>query len=315
MPGERYLEIAREGARLALRHGCLIVEREGLPEVSVAIFELGAVVLAHPRCVISQPAMAALMDSNVPLLVCDDTFLPSGLMLPLRANALSSQRMQVQAAAKLPLRKRLWQSIVRAKVRAQAAALTGLHQNDGGLGGLARLVTSGDPANIEARAAQRYWPLLFRDDQFRRRFEADDQNRLLNYGYAILRACTGRAIAAAGLHPTLGLHHKSRDNPYCLADDLMEPYRPLVDAEVAVMAGERGRDCPLDTPSKQRLLELLELRLRTSAPEATMRTVSECIGTTAVSLARIFEEEAEGNTNARASQRGTIVYPDGLFAW
>ena len=95
----------------------------------------------------------------------------------------------------------------------------------------------------------------------------------------------------------------------------MEPYRPLVDAEVAVMAGERGRDCPLDASSKQRLLELLELRLRTSAPEAAMRTVSDCIGTTAVSLARIFEEEAAGNRGTRASQRGTIVYPEGLFAW
>lgn len=308
MPGDRFLEIAREPARLRLRDGCLVVEREGLPEVVVATLDLSAVVLAHPRCSISQPAMHALMEAGVPLLVCDDALMPSGLMLPLRANTRQSSRMLAQASASLPTRKRLWKRIVRAKVLAQAATLDGLHGDDGGLSALASRVRSGDPANVEATAAQRYWPLLFRDPDFRRRAEAPDQNRLLNYGYAVLRAAVARAICAAGLHPTIGLHHRSRDNPFCLADDLMEPYRPLVDAEVAKVVGEFGRDAALDTLTKRRLVELLDLRLRTTRAEPKMRTVSECIGMTAFSLVAAF-----GGTGKEPG--GELFYPLGLIEW
>lgn len=308
MPGDRFLEIARDPARLCLRHGCLVVQRDGLDDLPVAVFELSAVVLAHPQCTITQPAMNALMEAGVPLLVCDGSYLPSGMMLPLRANALQTQRMVAQASAKVPVKKRLWQHIVRAKIMAQAAILTGLHQDDGGLSLLVDQVRSGDPTNVESRAAVRYWPLLFRDPEFRRRFEADDQNRLLNYGYAIIRAAVGRAICAAGLHPSIGLHHHGRDNPFCLADDLMEPYRPLVDGEVAQMAGERGRDCPLDAAAKQRLVELLDLRLQVERGSAEMRTTSECICKTAFSLAATLCAPADAS-------RATVFYPLGLTEW
>jgi CRISPR-associated protein Cas1 len=308
MAGERFIEIAKDPARLCLRNGCLIVQRENSPDVSVAVFELSAVVLANPQCSITQPAMNALMEAGVPLLVCDASFLPSGMMLPLRANTLQTQRMIAQASAKLPVKKRLWQQVVRTKIRAQAAALLGLHGDDSGLPDLADLVRSGDPTNVEARAAARYWPLLFRDPLFRRRFELEDQNRLLNYGYAIIRAAVGRAICAAGLHPSIGLHHHGRENPFCLADDLVEPYRPLVDAEVAKMAGERGRDCPLDAASKQRLVELLELRLQTGRGEPDMRTVSECIGKTAFSLAAVFG-------GVRDADADRLFFPLGLTEW
>lgn len=308
MPGNRFIEIAKDPARLALRHGCIIIQRELQPEVSVAVFELSAVVLANPQCSITQPAINALMEAGVPLLVCDASFLPSGMMLPLRANVLQTQRMIAQASAKVPLKKRLWQQIVRMKIRAQAAALVGLHKDDGGLVSLTTLVRSGDPTNVEARAAARYWPLLFRDPEFRRRFDAEDQNRLLNYGYAILRASVGRAICAAGLHPSIGIHHHGRENPFCLADDLLEPYRPLVDAEVAAMAGERGRDCPLDGAAKSRLIGLLDLRLQAERGSADMRPVSECIGRTAFSLAEAF-----GGVRGGDSDR--VFFPVGLFEW
>lgn len=308
MPGDRFIEIAKDPAKVSLRHGCIVVWREGLPEAVVATFDLSAVVLAHPQCSITQPAMNALMEAGVPLLVCDGSFLPSGMMLPLSANTLQTQRMIVQAATKLPIKKRLWQQIVRTKIQAQGAALLGLHNDDGGLPAMANRVKSGDPMNVEATAAQRYWPLLFRDPEFRRRFEAPDQNRLLNYGYSILRAAVGRAVCAAGLHPSLGLHHKGRENPFCLADDLMEPYRPLVDSEVAKMAGERGRDCPLDGDSKRRLIELLDLRLQTARGTPDMRSVSECIGRTAFSLA-----EALGAT--RGGEADRLLYPVGLVEW
>jgi len=308
MPRERFIEIARDPARLSLRHGCLVVFRDGMPDVIVAITELSAVVLAHPQSSISQPAMNALMEHGVPLLVCDSSFLPSGLMLPMRANTLQTQRMIAQATAKQPITKRLWQQIVRVKIRAQATALIGLHADDGGLQALVKLVRSGDPTNIEARAAVRYWPLLFRDPVFRRRFDAEDQNRLLNYGYAIIRAAVGRAICAAGLHPSIGLHHHGRDNPFCLADDLMEPYRPLVDAEVAKLAGEHGRDCPLDSMSKQRLIEILDLRLQADRGKPDLRTVSECIGRTAYSLAEAFG-------GVRNAETDRLFFPVGLVEW
>lgn len=309
MARERFIEIARDPARLSLRHGCLIVQRDGVAEVSVALFELSAVVLAHPQCTITHPAMAALMDAGVPMLVCDASFLPCGMMLPINANTLQTQRMIAQASASLPLRKRLWKQIVQAKVQAQAAALEGLHQDDGGLRTLARSVKSGDPKNVEATAAQRYWPLLFRDPEFRRRLDADDQNRLLNYGYAILRAAVGRAACAAGLNPSIGLHHRSRGNAFCLADDLVEPYRPLVDGEVAAMVSVSGRDCPLEATAKERLVALLDLRLQVAVGSGDTAPVNECMGRTAFSLAAALG----GVRSDKGGDGMRVFYPLGLL--
>lgn len=303
--GDKVIEIAAGAAKVALRHGCLVVTREGTPETSVPVREVGVLILAHPQAIATTPALHALMTEGATVLVCDGACLPAGLMLPLRANALQTQRMLAQAAASLPLRKRLWQQIVKAKVRAQGATLAVLHGDDGGLAALARSVRSGDPANVEATAAQRYWPLLFRDPEFRRRFDADDQNRLLNYGYAILRAAMGRAVCAAGLHPTIGLHHKSRENPWCLCDDLMEPYRPLVDYEVACLAADYGRNCPLDAESKRRLMGILSMRIGVGTPPHTeSREVSDHLRRTAASLVQAFAGEAD-----------SLEYPHGLFAW
>lgn len=319
MPGTRFIEIARHSARLSLRSGCIVVSREGMPEATVAVFELAAVVLAHPQASISQPAMAALMAEGVPLLVCDGSLLPSGLMLPMSGNVLSARRMLAQAAATLPMKKRLWAQIVRAKVLAQATTLEGLWNDDAGLRALAREVRSGDPTNIEAQAAQRYWPMIFRDTEFRRRFEAQDQNRLLNYGYAVLRAAVARAICAAGLHPTLGVFHKGRENPFCLADDLMEPYRPLVDSEVAKLCGEFGRDCPLESPAKARLIELLDLRVQVRDNESAMRSVSECMFMTATSVCAAFEGAEKNTETVEAGERNAtqarVFYPVGLLRW
>ena len=150
----------------------------------------------------------------------------------------------------MPVCKRLWRQIVRAKIKAQAALLVELRGTDFGLGALVLRVRSGDPSNVEARAARRYWPHVFADLDFRRHRENEDQNILLNYGYAVLRAIIARAICAAGLHPSLGIHHHNRYNAFCLADDLMEPFRPAVDHAVAeymaharraVWAGTRGQ--------------------------------------------------------------------------
>lgn len=301
--GDRVIEIAFGAARISLRDGCILVARDGMPTTTMPAREVGVLILAHPQATATTPALDALMSEGATVLVCDRACQPSGLMLPLRTNTLQTQRMLAQAGASLPARKRLWQQIVKAKIRAQAATLIALREDDGGLREMAERVRSGDPMNVEANAAQRYWPLLFRDPEFRRRFDAEDQNRLLNYGYAILRASMGRAVCAAGLHPSIGLHHKSRDNPWCLCDDLMEPYRPLVDFEVAILTGERGRDCPLEKEAKRRLTSVLSMRLRTGEGKET-REVSDLLHRTANSLARMFLGEGEG-----------LEYPHGLFEW
>lgn len=302
--GDRVIEIAAAAAKVSLRHGCLVVSREGIEEASIPMREIGVLILAHPQAIATTPVLHALMSEGATVLVCDSACLPAGLMLPLRANALQTQRMLSQVSAKAPVSKRLWQQIVKAKILSQAAVLGGLHGEDGRLAELADRVRSGDPMNVEATAAQRYWPLLFRDVEFRRRFDAEDQNRLLNYGYAILRAAMGRAICAAGLHPTIGLHHKSRENPWCLCDDLMEPYRPLVDFEVARLVGELGRTCPLDSPAKQRLMQVLATRINADRRGVETREVSDLLHRTASSLVQVF-----------AGKSDTLEYPHGLFTW
>lgn len=309
MPGaERILDFADDSkpTRLRVRHRQLIIEREGEQEISTPIDEAAVIVLASPRVSLSQSVLSVLMASGGALVVCDSSKLPSGLLLPLTAHFAQTQRMLAQASASLPRRKRVWQQIVRAKVRAQGAVLAARNGHrptgvaDGGLVALAGRVRSGDPDNIEAQAAQRYWPLLF-GPEFRRRFDAPDQNRLLNYGYAVLRAAVGRAVCAAGLHPSLGVSHRGRNNAFCLADDLMEPYRPMVDDAVAEIAGSIGADAPLDKRTKPPLMGTLHERLEHAGER---RTVFDWIGRSAASLARVLCGENE---------KGQVFFPDGLF--
>lgn len=285
---ERVLDFANDAAFLCVRHGQLVVRREGHEDVTTPMAELAAVVLANARVTCTQSVLAGLMGAGAAVLVCGEDMTPNGMMLPLAGHTAQTQRMIAQARASEPRKKRVWQQIVRAKVRAQASVLVLRHGDDAGLGALAERVRSGDPGNIEAQAAQRYWVRLFGDGDFRRRRDAADQNRLLNYGYAVMRAAVGRAVCAAGLHPSLGVHHRGRNNPFCLADDLMEPWRTLVDAEVAEIVGETGGDIALDGSVKQRLIGLLHERLE---HEGERRTVLEWIGRSASSLGVAFGTE------------------------
>lgn len=300
MPGaERVLDFSIGRARLSVRYGQLIIKRDDFPEVSTPLEEVAVAVFASARLTLTQPVLSGLMRAGAAVVVCDDAMLPSGLMLPLNAHFAQTQRMIAQAAASRPLRKRLWQQIVRAKIRAQGANLRSIRGDDAGLGALAGQVRSGDPENVEARAAQHYWTRLFDDGDFRRRRDAPDQNRLLNYGYAVLRAAVGRAVCAAGLHPSLGVNHHHRNNPWCLADDLMEPYRALIDAAVVAIQGEYGPDIGLEPRVKQRLVTALHERLHHEGEE---RTVFDWIARSASSLAR-----------ALMRQEQSVFFPEGLF--
>lgn len=299
MPGaERVLDFSEAKAYLSLRHEQLVIRADEQGEVTVPLAEIAAVILASPRITATQPALAGVMRHGGSVIVCDDTHQPAGMMLPLNANTTQTQRMLAQMRASVPTGKRLWKQIVQEKIRSQAATLIAAGRGDGGLAAIVARVRSGDPSNVEGRAAQRYWPMLFADPNFRRRREAEDQNRLLNYGYAILRAAVGRAICASGLHPSIGIHHHGRNNPWCLADDLMEPYRPLVDSAVVELVGEYGSDCPLDATAKSRLVSVMTDRLDSDGEE---RSVFDWISRTSASLAQVF-----------LGERDRLFYPDGL---
>jgi CRISPR-associated protein Cas1 len=195
--------------------------------------------------------------------------------------------MSDQARATAPLKKRLWQQIVQAKISAQGATLAAVGAEAGGFRLLTRKVRPGDPDNVEAEAARRYWPLLF-GPEFRRNTDGDGLNGLLNYGYAILRAATARAVMAAGLHPSLGLMHSNRGNALVLVDDLMEPFRPLVDREVHRLKGEGVTE--VSSEGKAALARLMVIDL---PAEDGISPLMTCLDRLANSLAKAYADEGD----------------------
>ncbi|MEQ8447999.1 MAG: type II CRISPR-associated endonuclease Cas1 [Balneola sp.] len=225
---------------------------------SIPVEDLGLLVLSHPAISYTHQLLYELLEQNVAVLFCNRQHMPEGLLLPFEDNQLHQARLQIQAEATKPLKKRLWQQVVKEKIKAQSKVLKLKHGDDDGLKLLIPKVKSGDPSNVEARAAKQYWKSLFKDSEFRRRYDRNDLNSLLNYGYAIIRAAVARSLTAAGLHPSMGIHHHNQYNPYCLADDMMEPLRPLVDAEVFDLYGQFGTlDIEVTKETKRPLLELL----------------------------------------------------------
>lgn len=285
---DRILDLSESPARLSAENGNLVIERGEEPPVKVPFKELTAVVCAHPQIRISLAVLAELAANGVLLVACGRDRNPAAMSLPLKHHFLQAERYAAQAAARKALRKRLWKQLVRAKVKAQHCLLdeTGAQT---GLLALVPAVASGDAKNIEAQASRRYWPALF-GPEFRRVRDAGGINALLNYGYAVLRAMVTRAICGAGLNPTLGLHHKNRYNPFCLADDLMEPFRPIVDRAVWTWCRQRGLPPELGPDSKRMLLEPLIARY---ACQGESRTLFNWLALASASLADVFEGHAD----------------------
>ena len=252
-------------AYLSLRDAQLVIK---LPEVEKAfkkaneltrpIEDLGVVVLDHKQITITQGALEALLENNCAVITCDSNHMPVGLLLPLVGNTTQSERFRDQLDASLPLRKQLWQQTIQYKIRNQAAVLAQCSDAETKCMQVwANDVRSGDPDNLEARAAVYYWKSLFGHiPGFIRDREGVAPNNLLNYGYAILRAVVARSLVASGLLPTLGIHHHNRYNAYCLADDIMEPYRPYVDRLVVDIIEQYGIDVELSKDIKAELLSI-----------------------------------------------------------
>lgn len=222
------------------------------------IEDIGVVVLDHKQITITQALLEKLLENNCAVITCDSRRMPSGLMLPLEGNTLQEERFTSQIEASLPLKKQLWQQTVIRKIENQAAVLKAYTEADTGcMTQWAKQVRSDDSDNLEARAAAYYWSHLFPQlPYFTRDRNGGFPNAWLNYGYAILRAVVARALVATGLLPTFGIHHRNRYNAYCLADDIMEPYRPYVDAMVVQLVSQYGEEEDLSKPVKTQLLQL-----------------------------------------------------------
>ena len=227
-------------------------------EVTRPIEDIGVVVLDNKQITITQGALEAMLENNCAVITCDSNHMPVGLLLPLVGNTTQNERFREQLDASLPLRKQLWQQTMQQKIRNQAAVLNLCSNAETKcMQAWANDVRSGDPDNYEARAAVYYWKNLFGHiPGFIREREGVAPNNLLNYGYAILRAVVARSLVASGLLPTLGIHHHNKYNAYCLADDIMEPYRPYVDRLVYDITEQYGVDVELSKDIKSELLSI-----------------------------------------------------------
>jgi CRISPR-associated protein Cas1 len=243
------VEFSTPGTRLSVAHRQLVIERPDQPKATLPIEDLGVVIVDDVRASYTQAVFIELLAAGATVMVTGRDHLPVGMMLPLDAHHILTERHRAQVESSEPVKKRTWQALIRCKIAQQGAMLIYFTGDHYGLLPMSRRVRSGDPDNLEAQAAQRYWQRLFGKD-FRRDRDADGINALLNYGYAIVRAAIARAIVAAGLIPSLGVFHHNRGNPFCLADDLLEPYRPFVDWRVKLLVKERDAgDLSLDDRS------------------------------------------------------------------
>ena len=226
----KVIEIAEQSRHLSVYRGFLEVRHEQEVLGKIPLDDIISVVISGHGCTHSSNLIAALAERDIPLVVCNRSYSPVAYLLPVEGHHLQSARVQAQANASTPLKGRLWKQLVQAKVRHQAFVLeqTGEPKVSSALLAMAKRVKSGDPNNIEAQAAQHYWPKLL-GSNFKRDPKETNTNALLNYAYAIIRSSVARGVVAAGLHPSLGLHHIGPANPMCLVDDLMEPYRPIAD--------------------------------------------------------------------------------------
>ncbi len=200
-------------AHLAMRSKQLVIDRRDQPAASTPLEDLAHLITVNPQITYTHALLAGLMEAKVALVVCGADHMPAGVLLPFAANQLSGERLRAQLDCPAPLAKRLWQRVVACKLRRQGDLLETVTGEDGGLHAMAGRVRSGDPDNMEAQGAQRYWRRLM-GSGFRRDRAADDANRLLNYGYAIIRAATARALVGAGLFPALGLFHSNRGDAF-----------------------------------------------------------------------------------------------------
>lgn len=282
------LEIAQNGRYLKLYRGFLLVMDDHEELGRVIIDELNCLILSADQATLSKQVMIKLAEHGIPIVTCGTNYHPISITLPYSVHHQSNKVIHLQINASQPLKKRLWQQLVKTKIFHQYQVLEycdpALSSEILQVKRLSEKVRSGDPENLEAQASRVYWQSLM-GSSFRRRPKSSDiENSALNYGYAILRAACARAIVAAGLNPSLGLHHQNINNPFCLADDLMEIYRPLVDLSIQTMELEEV----LSPHDKAALAKILQADIKLNDEVTTVNTSMQKL---AQSLVQSFEHK------------------------
>ncbi len=278
---------------LGMKHGQIryCPKEDGEEERIVPLEDVGFVVLESPAITISTRLLNQLNQNKTAVLLCDETHMPAAMLQNLDGHSTHAETLGHQLNASLPLKKRLWQQLVKAKISNQADLLETLgRQGSKKLRHLANQVKSGDSDNREGVAARVYWSELFLNPDFTRDREGEPPNHLLNYGYAILRAATARALMSSGLLCALGLHHQNRYNAFALTDDVMEPYRPFVDQIVVETVSHGVETEPLDPSLKQSLLGVLTMDTRIRGVRSPLMVA---LSTTTASLARCFMKKEQ----------------------
>jgi CRISPR-associated protein Cas1 len=290
----RIVEVADDRRHLFMHRGFMVVqdtegERKELGQVPLD--DIAAVIANAHGLSYTNNLLVALAERGAPFVLCAANHNAVGMLLPIEGNFEQSRRIEAQLAASQPTHKRLWATVVRSKLEQQAAALAATGAPTAPLSALVGKVKSGDPENIEARGARRYWQLLF-GDTFRRDQNASGVqpglNAMLNYGYTVLRATTARAIIAAGLHPSIGLHHSHDNNAMRLIDDMMEPFRPVIDLKVWQL--QRNKEEHVTPDTKRALVRTLYDDMQT---DAGATPVMVCVQKLATSLAQVYLGERD----------------------
>jgi CRISP-associated protein Cas1 len=273
---------------LSLKNSQLVVsEKAGMPVKTAPIEDIGFVVLDNPQISFTMKLVEELNENNVAVVFCDSKHLPSSMLLPLDTNHIQNELFRAQISASEPLKKNLWKQTVEAKIKNQARLLEKLGINGNPLKVLAKTVKSDDGDNREGFAARIYWNALFGKEFIRDRF-GNPPNMYLNYGYIILRSAVARALSGSGLLATLGIHHRNRYNAFCLADDIMEPYRPWVDEIAANMEEKYPAEYMLRKEHKAELLQLMAADVKIGENK---RPLMVALSQTTASLARCFSGE------------------------
>ena len=280
---DQIIDISQDGRHLSRDRGFLLVQENGQTLGRVPLDQIAAVMVHAHGVTWTNSILVELAERGTPVVFCAANHQPRALLLPIEGHHAQGARMRAQWTAPEPLRKQAWKRVVIAKIKMQAAALAAIGQPSAPVHFIARNVQSGDSTNAEAQAARLYWPMLLGPD-FRRDPERSDVNGLLNYGYTVLRAAMARAIAAAGLHPTIGIFHSNRGNAFALADDLMEPFRPLVDLTARTILTQNGPE--VTSAAKQAFARLIALDLPLTGETSP---VSVALTRLATSLAQSFE--------------------------
>lgn len=272
--------------RLSVQQQQLLIKTEDT-ERTVPIEDIGVLIIDHYQISVTHAVLHKLLENNAAVITCNDKHHPTGLLLNLDGHTQQSEKFKAQIEASEPLKKQLWQQTIKAKIQNQSAVLEKWEIDNSYLKRYAQLVLSGDTSNQEAQAARYYWKVLFNEEDpffVRERF-GEYPNNFLNYGYAILRATVARGLVSSGLLPTLGIHHRNKYNAYCLADDIMEPYRPYVDHLVKEVMLE-NEEQELTTEIKRRLLNIPNIDLRIDGKDSPLMVGLQ---RTTASLAACFE--------------------------